>query len=202
MKKVVYSLLMFSLALSAGGQCRIYAPRVKQIPVIVGSNTSSVSGTRSVDINYCLSFGDEETDRIDEESGRARSQQNLMLLHPVPEAASRMSSPTPHRWLTKCLNGFVAPEMAIPLLVESTWKKIPAPVRHVLVALGIDDPDLILVSCQQLSGSISIYYSPRYQRDRAFYEAKLEILNEYLKNHDPRTDVPLSSVVHTDDAAA
>jgi hypothetical protein len=202
MKEVVFSLLMFSLTFATGAQCKIYAPCVKQIRVIVGSRKPSVSGTTSVDVNYCLYLGDEDTDRIDEESGRAHSQQNLMLLHPVPEIAARMNPQPPHRWYAKCLNGSLRSDTSTPLLVESTWKEIPTYVRHILVALGIDDPDLILVSFQVLSGSISVYYNPRYQRDRAFYERKLNILQDYMKSHDIQKDLPLSAVIHMDGAAA
>jgi hypothetical protein len=86
MKDVMFFLVLFSLTLPAGAQCRIYAPRVKQIRVITGSGKPNVSGTDSVDVNYCLYLGDPETDRIDEESGRAHSQQNLMLLHLFPRS--------------------------------------------------------------------------------------------------------------------
>jgi hypothetical protein len=202
MKEVAFSLALLSLTFPAGAQCRIYSPCVKQIRAIVGSSKPNVSGTDSVDVNYCLYLGDQETDRIDEESGRAHSQQNLMLLHPVPDVAARMNPQPPHRWYAKCLNGSLRSDTTSPLLVETTWKEIPAPVRHILVALGIDDPDLITVSYQILSGSISVYYNPRYQRDRIFYEGKLQILREYMKSHDMQKDLPLNAVIHTDDAAA
>jgi hypothetical protein len=100
------------------------------------------------------------------------------------------------------VNGSLRSDSTSPLLVERTWREVPAPVRHILFALGIDDPDLITVSFQILSGSISIYYHPRYQRNRTFYEGKLQILREYMKNHDIQKDLPLNAVIHTDDAAA
>jgi len=53
-----------------------------------------------------------------------------------------------------------------------------------------------------LSGSIRVYYHPRYESDQDLYEGKLKILQEYLQRHDISTDLPLSNVVHIDDAAA
>ena len=56
--------------------------------------------------------------------------------------------------------------------------------KHVLSALGTDDEDLIIISWNGLSGSISISYHPRFNNDRAFYDGKLKVLTDYVQTHD------------------
>jgi hypothetical protein len=193
------ALLLLSSIASLGSECRTLTPFVKEIRAIVGS--VGVPAGVSYDVHYCLYLGDEGTERIDQETGRARAQQTVRLLHPVPEAAARMVPPAPHRWYAICQNG-AAGATTVPLLQERTWNAVPAALRHVLAALGVDDPELLLVSGQLVSGSISVYYAPRHDRDRAFYEEKLRVLLRYMEVNDLGTDLPLKNVVRSESGAA
>ena len=200
MKNVVCAaLLLLSSMVSLDSQCRTLKPFVKEIRAIIGS--SGVTAGVTYDIHYCLYLGDEATDRVDQESARAHIQQNVRLLHPVPEAAARMTPPAPHRWYAICQNG-AADAVTAPLLLERTWKGVPAALRHILAALGVDDPDLLLISGQLVSGSISVYYAPCHDRDRGFYEEKLQTLLRYMEANDLRTDLPLRNVVRSESGAA
>jgi hypothetical protein len=147
-----------------------------------------------MDFHYCIYFGDEESSRIDDDTGRAHCQQTLLLLHPVVEVASRMAVRAPHRWyaILQTAGG----SSTRSLFEDAIWRSVPRAALHILAALGVDDPDLILISCQFLSGSMSVYYHPRFDRDRAFYEQKLRMLRNYLAAHDPWEEIPVGRVVH------
>jgi hypothetical protein len=155
-----------------------WVPVLKCIPV---------GGSRA-DFHYCIFFGDEESDRIDEDAGRARCRKSLLLLHPVEDVASRMAFRATRRWYAILTNA--GNSCTRDLYDDSIWRSVPIAARHVLVALGADDPDLILISCQFLSGSMSVYYHPRFNRDRAFYEERLRVLRDYLATHDLWEDLP------------
>jgi hypothetical protein len=192
--------LLFGLSCAAAmAQAPLCAPFLKEIRVKVGSTAEE--GTRS-DFHYCIYFGDEESGRIDEDTGRQHCQQTLFLLHPTVESASGMAVPAPHRWYAiRHAAGDPAPRA---LLEDRVWRSVPCAARHVLAALGVDDDDLLLISCQFLSGSISVCYHPRFDRDRAFYEQKLQVLQSYIAAHDLREEVPVSRVLnrHEDFAGA
>jgi hypothetical protein len=199
MKNVLCMVLLLFSTAASDSQSRPWAPYVKEIRAIVGS--AGVLASVSYDIHYCLYIGNEETNRIDQETAMVHAQQSVRLLHPVPEAAARMSPPSPHRWYAIYQDG-AARTTTTALLQENTWNGVPAPLRHALAALGVDDPDLLLISGQLLSGSISVYYAPSHDKDRAFYEEKLRKLLKYMEGNDLQKDLPIQNVIHIDRDAA
>jgi hypothetical protein len=199
MKMSAVIVLVFS-AVTVFGQVKTCPPRIHRIATVVGPRERNTAGESTTDFHYCIYFGDEETSRLDEVSGRAGAQRNLLLLHPVVEVASRMLPQAPHRWYALLVAE--AGVRRTGLLTESTWPMVPAPVRHVLAAFGVDDPELVSISYKTLSGSISVYFDPRHDRDLAYYGNKLDRLLEYLNAHDLQEDLPLQNIVRNEDDAA
>lgn len=195
------ALLLLSLLGGAGAvdaQSAFFTPTVRAITATVGTASSGGQGT---DVHYCIYFGDAKTAEIDETTGKLREQRALMLVHPVAEGMAWLHPAAPHRWYVVLRGGARAAPVA-RLLLPEVWPEVPAPARHALAALGVDDPDLILISFQLVSGSMSVYYHPRFDRDREFYEARLLILQRYAEMHDLCQDLPLGNVVHLDTGAS
>jgi hypothetical protein len=81
-----------------------------------------------------------------------------------------------------------------PVFEQTAWKVIPPLARNVLIALGPMDDDLILISWNGISGSLSVFYSPHVQRDWSFHAAKLAMIQEYLKAHSLDEDIPFNRI--------
>jgi len=156
-------------------------------PAIREIAATSMSGSRTIFL--CLYVGTASMRKLDAEE---MVEPPLRLLHPVAEVARHVDVQAPGRWymLRSPGPGLPSGDME-PLLSDHGWKRVPPLARHALAALGMDDPELILVSCNA-SGSLSIYYLPRYDHDRAFYQRKLALLERYLASHDPAADLPLN----------
>ncbi len=103
------------------------------------------------------------------------------------------------RWYAVFIDSHQAFPNISPLLDESTWSMIPFMAKHILRALGTDDEALVLVTSNGLSGSSSIFYHSRFDKDRAFYEGKQRVLTDYMKTHDVRDDVSLRMIVEAKD---
>ncbi len=197
----VRSLALLAVVLAVtwplGAQATFFRPTVRTITAMVGPASLETAAAAP---HYCLYFGDERTAAIDEETGRARAQRTLMLVHPVVEAVPWTQPAAPDRWYLVLRGGFGGAPVC-RLLVEEAWRNVPAPARHVLAALGLDDPDLLLVSWQLVSGSMSVYYHPRFDRDLEFYRGRLAAMERYIATHDLGEELPLGNVVHLDTGA-
>jgi hypothetical protein len=193
-----FTLALLLASCAARGQTPDFSAQVRGIPFKSGLTEL---GDTQWDVHYCLYFGDEQARLADDDPVTARATRTLMLLHPVPEVAQRMQPAAPHRWFVIARGGSGTTPPAA-LLVDAVWKRVPTAVRHVLAALGLDDPDLILISCRLDTGTISVFYHPRFDRDRALYECRLDALKRYLRVHAWSGDLPLGNLVHRDTGAA
>jgi hypothetical protein len=166
-----------------------YAPYVREITYIVETITST-SVVRQAETMYCLYVGSKETERIDQQAAEAHTILNVSLAHPVPAVAAGLRVQDSQRWYAIFTDSDRNFASVRPLFEESTWSKIPVLVRHVLGALGADDQNLILVSWNGLSGSVSIFYQPRFDHDRAFYEEKRKVLMNHMETWDVGEPLP------------
>jgi len=131
--------------------------------------------------SYCLYVGSEAAYERDMSSlGETGS---LWLVHPASRA----------RWYASCSSpGGCGGIFGLkPLLEEAVWHAIPAPVQHVLDAVGVDDPDLVLISYRVSSGSVYVYFNTRHDHDEEFYLGKLSMLRRYIRTTNMEMAVPL-----------
>ncbi len=63
---------------------------------------------------------------------------------------------------------------------------------------GIDDEDVVLVLLNMRSGSIKVYFQPKHDHDRAFYQRKLDVIQSSLDGHDADKNIPFEDVVKDD----
>ena len=129
---------------------------------------------------------------------------NLSLVHPVAAVASAMKLTADRRWYAAFTGspGGVVVNRFEPLLSPGAWGSVPAPLRHVVAALGLDDADLVLVSSNLNTGSISVYFVPSHDTDRAFYQGKCDRLARYIRGHDMDSELDLEQVLASPEEGA
>ena len=145
---------------------------------------TSAAGASSGGESYCLYLGSDAA-RQDDEKGAGASR-TLWLVHPVATGL----------WYAACADAGGCGAVGGPrlLLQAETWRQVPAAAQHVLDALGVDDPDLVLVSCRLDSGSLYVYFAAWRQADLAFFQQKLALLRAYIRGHDMDRVVPLGEI--------
>jgi hypothetical protein len=126
---------------------------------------------------YYLYYGSQETLDTEKKLNAEHVFSCFYLLHPGPEVT--MPFAAPHRWYigTRLSRRLSPPNRA--LFDEEIWQQIPGEVKSVLNAFGIDNPDLLLVWYDRHTGSIQVFFHPRYDEDQDFYRRKLGIITEY-----------------------
>jgi hypothetical protein len=192
MKRLVLSIFLVLAALAAWSQTK-YEPTVKEISFSILLITQDET-TTIPQVNYCIYIGNEDSKEKDKLMADSQVIINLSLVHPVPEVLNKVDVKAKKRWFaayTDTTQGFSATK---PLLTKEIWKIVPARIQHVLLALGIDDLDLILISHNMYSGGTNIYYQPKYDKDKDFYSKKVEILKVYFDSHDVDQAIPLEKV--------
>lgn len=127
---------------------------------------------------YYLYYGNKETlDREKTLSGK-RIFSCFYLIHPGLDV--EMPFEAPHRWYIRIrIRGHRSPEPRA-LFDKEIWTLIPEKVKQVLDAFGVENPDLLLIWCDTLTGTIQVFFHPRYNEDHGYYLKMLDIINTYF----------------------
>jgi hypothetical protein len=165
--------------------------------VIVTSKSVSEEGYSEEQYEeYRIYIGNEESEKIDEEVASYGIAAKLTLLHPVEGAETPF--PTMMGWYAYLFDNTRGINMAGDLFTEEVWSTMPFILKHILCALDMNDEDLVLISTELYSGSISIYYHTKYSEDKRFYRKKLAKLIEYFEANDLTEDIELSAMLATE----
>jgi hypothetical protein len=200
MEKTIVAVL---LSLGMGGALLPAAPHrayVRQIDYVVESFEGD-QRTLEAQSLFMLYLGNPETELLDSSTARSGVVWSVSLVHPVserggfPVAGSGTSpkGPARNRWYVTETDSARNIVRHAPLMNRSVWHTIPVLARRVLLALGPDDEDLILIAWNGISGSLSVFYNPRVQTDRAFHENRLAMLLGSLNEHGTE-DVPYERI--------
>jgi hypothetical protein len=192
------------LSLCMGGALLQAAPRqayVRQVDYIVESLEGDQCTLQAQSL-FMLYLGNPETERIDSAISPGGATWSLSLVHPVSEqsgfpvagSGTSQKAAARNRWYVTETDTARNVMRSGPLMDRSVWRTIPVLARSVLLALGPDDEDLILIAWNGISGSLSVFYTPKVQTDRTFYERKLEVLRGYMVEHGSQDDVPYERI--------
>jgi hypothetical protein len=191
--RMVLVVMLVATAGCSNAEQRYCFPSVRQIDFVVASFSDGLS-TRQSEFLYCLYVGNEETERIDREAEKSQVTVNVSLIHPVPGAGPVLRSNARERWYVTQTDSTRRFVRIGPVFEQASWNVIPPLAQHVLLALGPSDDDLLLISWSGISGSLSVFYSPRVQKDKSFHEAKLAMIQEYFRTHDIDEEIPYSRI--------
>ena len=184
-------------AVASWPQAAPIVPYVRQVDYVVETMEGGTS-TREEKSLYVLYVGNPETERLDRLAERAGIARTVCLVHPVdggaPNPSGVSTGPAGNGWYVTENDSERGIVRRAPLLNRVAWYTVPIPARHAFLALDPDDADLILISWNRVSGSLSIYFSPSRQADGLFYEKKLELLRSYLEAHGSESEVPYERV--------
>lgn len=195
MKKAPLAILGCLAALSGWTQTLPLTPYVREVDYMVQAfaDGGCTEERRSLLVLYVGNSQTEETDRLTERAGVSRS---ISLVHPtwtadVGAASSRTAAGSGRpAWYMTEVDSVRNVVRRGPLLVREVWQTLPVLAQQAFLALGRDEQELILIAWSRSSGSLSIYFSPSVQSDRAFYDRKLRALRAYLDEHGSETEVP------------
>ncbi len=176
-------------------------PSVRQIDYIVESFSDGLS-THLSEFLYCLYVGNEETEKIDRQAEKSQVTVNVSLVHPAPGAGPVLRSNAGERWYVAQTDSTRRFVKIGPVFDQMAWNVIPRLARHVLLALGPNDDDLILISWNGMSGSLSVFYSPRVQKDRSFFDSKLAMIQKYMETHDLDDEIPFNRIAPEPETSA
>jgi len=127
---------------------------------------------------YYLYYGNQETLEREKTLSEKRLFSCFYLIHPGPDV--EMPFEAPHRWYIRIrLRGHRSPEPRA-LFDKEIWTLIPQKVKYVLDAFGVENPDLLLIWCDTFTGTIQVFFHPRYDEDQGYYLKMLDIVNTYF----------------------
>lgn len=168
-----------------------YKMYVKAVPVKTNSWKDGKQ-TDTVHNEYHIYIGTEETEKMDEKLAKNRMHVGITFIHPTDMSGYKGRYPdAPGGWYAQLTDTTRGLNMVAPLFRRDVWGTVPSIVRHILIALDYKDKNLIMISTNALSGSISIFYHPKFDRFKIFYDIKLKILERYFDKHDFRERVPI-----------
>jgi uncharacterized protein YxeA len=193
-------LLLITAALLFGFVCQAFAEKTAPLgnsnyKISVRSvNVIGIEDGSKVSKEYCIYIGNEETEEYDNMTADEDIFVCFQLLHPVEFLKEYNFQPW-KRWYALYIDATKNTKMIGEMLTKQVWSDLPIILKHVVVALGINDNDLTLINFNAITGSVTILYNPKYDKDENFYIRKLEKLKKYFNTHDMNRDIPLSSVM-------
>ena len=131
---------------------------------------------------YFIYYGNEESREEDERLARMGMMAFSMLIHPVPSVAKNMQFQAPKRWYVNFMDSRLRINTLVSLADKNAWDTAPQIVKHILKALSVNDPNLMIINYRTYTHSISILYHPKFDENRTFYEMKLRRINRYFNN--------------------
>ena len=169
-------------------------PYVRQVDYEV--QTFSEGGcAREAAALFVLYVGNAQTEMVDRMAERAGSTRDIYLVHPAASAGAPagVAARGGRNWFLTEVDSERAINRRGPLLTREAWRTVPLLARQAYMALSRDD-DLVLISWNGFSGSLSVFFMPERQADRPFYDRRLKTLAEYLRTHGGETDIPFERV--------
>ena len=127
---------------------------------------------------YYLYFGNQQSLDTEKALGAEHVFSSIYLIHPGPEVS--MPFDAPHRWYLGTRRSRRLSLPVQPLFDEQVWNRVPAEVKSVLGAFGVDDPELLSIWYDRHTGSVQVFFHPRHNQDLEFYRKKLGVLKAYL----------------------
>jgi len=196
-----HTMLVLALVLAAGAaraEVTAYNPIVKEIYFTAYQMGDGGKLFTRLETDYCLylHFKAAHIRKID--AAVKETTALLLLTHPAPEVAAGLSVRAMKNWYVSRTDTVRGISNRVPLLSDAAWKTVPALLQNILVGLGVDDDDLVLIVCDLFKGNISAYYHPRYDRNKTFYTERLKGLQAYVKTNDMEKAVPLDRIVQED----
>ncbi len=174
-------------------------PCVRQVDYVV-QTLSGETVSRESKTLFVLYVGNAETERNDRLAEHLGITRVTSLVHPAPvDRGAGVPSGMAARsarggWYMTEVDSRMCCFRAGPLMTREVWRTVPVLARLACVALGPDDENLVLIAWNAFSGSLSIYFAPAVQENRAFFQRKLEMLRDYLEAHGDESDVPFERV--------
>lgn len=155
--------------------------QVRTIPIRVLSYTPE--GTEDyIRYDYCLYYGDQLSQDFEEELGKRKIMVFMSLLHPVPGVDMKFDAP--ERWYVTFIDTRMHLNVTKALFDPKIWPMIPDEVKQVLVALDYrNNIDLLVVNYNIITGSIGVYFHPRFNESKLFYKWQLRKIQRYLRKH-------------------
>ncbi len=200
MRKALVALLwsMAGLAWSQGSGAAAYIRQIQYVEL----SCDSTGCQREVKQLFMLYVGAPATERMDALAERVGVVSNVSLVHPVRPLDGEEGTSSDLSFAGDPRGGWYVSEIDSqlhvlrrgPLVSRRMWNSVPVLARLALLALGPEDRRLILISWNGISGSLSIFFDPALQTDKAFFERKLEVLQGYLKAHEKEENVPYDLV--------
>jgi len=148
---------------------------VRAIRVKIGYQEGGKSVERFCD-EYYLYYGNRKTQQTEKMRSQVRIFYSLFLTHRTFD--SQNSVEAPHSWYIQYRRSRHLTPQAQALYDEEIWSRIPDTIKNTIEAFGADDPDLLLVTYDIHTGSIKVFFHPRYKYNREFYEQKVKIVSE------------------------
>ena len=171
-------------------------PYVREVDYAVDTFADGTC-SRQAESLFVLYVGNAETELLDRAAEHAGIAKAVSLVHQYPSARPSgampgLTSRGGDGWYLSEVDSERSLARQGPLMERAAWERVPLLARQAYVALS-RDADLVLISWNGFSGSLSIYFTPAVQEDRAFYDRMLQVLRSYLEAHGG-DDVPFERV--------
>jgi hypothetical protein len=182
MKKVLTVLFILTALLSCAQDNFLYKSKVKLpegFSVSVKQYKVTIIDTdrnQKIHYEYFVYVGNDQTRQVDNESVLVIDNIcKIILVHPVADVAKDLKYPAKDRWYLEIM--FLGQYFSAPLLDDpATIGILPPILAEVFYSLNYKDDDLLVIAYNIYSGSISIFYHPRFSKDKSYYDTKADML--------------------------
>jgi len=193
MNRTVLFVVLVAATCANGLRAAPLVPYVRQVDYMVQTFSGGTCTAQPCTL-FVLYVGNAGTECVDQVAERTGSVRSVCLVRPAaaPSPPGISTRDRGDRWYMTEIDSERGVNRRGPLLAREAWRAVPVIARQAYAALGQNE-DLVLISWNGFSGSLSLYFTPAVQADRPFYERMLQVLRSYLEAH-AGDDVPFERV--------
>ena len=162
-----------------------YTWHIREMPMI----TRDSEGVVTQRTEYCLRFSNPAADQMDTEIYQSGVMVAVYAYKPLDPEDTTMDVPC--EWVVDVVDSRYGVFQTYPLFDDEVWPYVPQQIKWCLKILKHDNPKLFFIYVSSYTGTITVYYIPKYDENKRFYELKLQVIKaKFMKIQDWDEEIP------------
>lgn len=157
---------------------------LREMPITTVKNGRTVTRTE-----YCLRFSNEKADQAEVELFQSGVMLGICAYMYLDEEDKPFEAPCD--WYVDIMDSRYSIFQSYPLFDDEVWPYVPQSIKLVLRAFKHTNRHIYLIYLSPYTGAMSVYFNPKFDENKGFYEIKLQQIKVKFRNIIWEEEIPV-----------